>query len=72
MSDQGETALRPDPAAFGRSIPPGLGINLLVADVARSARFQAATAAFSWPVRTRQSASRAEKWTSVPVSSTRR
>ena len=41
MSDQGETALRPDPAAFGRSIPPGLGINLLVADVARSARFQA-------------------------------
>jgi hypothetical protein len=35
-----ETA-RPDPVAYGRSIPPGLGVNLLVENVDRSARFQA-------------------------------
>ena len=34
-------ARRPDPAAFGAAIPPGLGINLLVADVDRAARWQA-------------------------------
>lgn len=33
---------RPDAAAFGRALGPGLGINLLVADVERAARFQAA------------------------------
>lgn len=33
---------RPDPAAFGRSLGPGLGVNLLVADVAAAAAFQAA------------------------------
>jgi len=32
---------RPDPMTYGRGIPPGLGINLLVRDVDRSARFQA-------------------------------
>jgi catechol 2,3-dioxygenase-like lactoylglutathione lyase family enzyme len=32
---------RPDPMAYGRSIPSGLGINLLVRNVDRSARFQA-------------------------------
>ena len=41
MSDQVWKTTRPDPAAYGRRIPPGLGINLLVRDVARSARFQA-------------------------------
>jgi catechol 2,3-dioxygenase-like lactoylglutathione lyase family enzyme len=30
----------PDPITYGRSIPPGLGINLLVPNVERSARFQ--------------------------------
>lgn len=33
---------RPDPAAFGRALGPGLGVNLLVEDVERAARFQAA------------------------------
>lgn len=32
---------RPDPAAFGRGLGPGLGVNLLVTDVARTARWQA-------------------------------
>ena len=32
---------RPDAAAFGRGLPPGIGINLLVTDVERAARFQA-------------------------------
>jgi catechol 2,3-dioxygenase-like lactoylglutathione lyase family enzyme len=40
MSDDVETAERSDPAAYGRRIAAGLGINLLVRDVARSARFQ--------------------------------
>lgn len=31
---------RPDPAAFGRNLGPGLGVNLLVADVAAAAAFQ--------------------------------
>ena len=31
---------RPDPAAFGRGLRPGLGINLLVADVDASIAFQ--------------------------------
>ncbi len=35
-----ENAARPDPAAFGRSLGPGLGVNLLVADVAAAATFQ--------------------------------
>ncbi|MGF1445945.1 MAG: VOC family protein [Pikeienuella sp.] len=39
LPPQGEG--RPDPAAFGRSIPPGLGINLLVRDVEAAARWQA-------------------------------
>jgi hypothetical protein len=34
-----ETA-RPDPVAYGRSIPRGLGVNILVENVDRSARFQ--------------------------------
>lgn len=33
---------RPDAAAFGRGLGPGLGLNLLVAEVERAARFQAA------------------------------
>jgi uncharacterized glyoxalase superfamily protein PhnB len=33
---------RPDPVAYGRRMAVGLGINLLVRDVDRSARFQAA------------------------------
>jgi uncharacterized glyoxalase superfamily protein PhnB len=33
-------ANRPDPVAYGSGIPHGLGINLLVRDVDRSARFQ--------------------------------
>jgi len=33
---------RPDPAAFGRSLGPGLGVNLLVRDVAVAAAFQTA------------------------------
>ena len=37
-----EPRLRPDPAAFGRSLGPGLGVNLLVGDVAGAARFQEA------------------------------
>lgn len=37
-----EGAGRPDPAGFGRALGPGLGINLLVTDVERAARFQAA------------------------------
>jgi predicted enzyme related to lactoylglutathione lyase len=32
---------RPDPVAFGRSLGPGLGVNLLVPDVARAAAWQA-------------------------------
>ena len=32
---------RPDAEAYGRALPDGLGVNLLVADVPRSARFQA-------------------------------
>ncbi len=32
---------RPDPEAFGRSLGPGIGLNLLVSDIAGSARFQA-------------------------------
>jgi uncharacterized glyoxalase superfamily protein PhnB len=32
---------RPDPAAFGRGLAPGLGVNLLVRDVAAAARWQA-------------------------------
>lgn len=36
-----EGAGRPDPEAFGRGLGPGLGVNLLVRDVARAARFQA-------------------------------
>jgi len=36
---------RPDPDAFGRGLGPGIGLNLLVADVARAARFQAAVLA---------------------------
>ena len=35
-------ARRPDPMAFGRALPQGLGLNLLVADVEASARFAAA------------------------------
>lgn len=37
-----EGAGRPDPVAFGRAIPAGLGLNLLVRDVERAARWQAA------------------------------
>lgn len=33
---------RPDADAFGRALGPGIGINLLVADVEAAARFQAA------------------------------
>jgi len=36
-----EGANRPDPEAFGRNLGPGVGLNLLVSDVAESARFQA-------------------------------
>ena len=32
---------RPDPPSFGRALPPGIGLNLLVRDVEASARFQA-------------------------------
>ena len=32
---------RPEPKDYGRSIPAGLGINLLVRDVERAAKFQA-------------------------------
>jgi uncharacterized glyoxalase superfamily protein PhnB len=32
---------RPDPVSYGRGIPRGLGINLLVSSVERAARFQA-------------------------------
>ncbi len=32
---------RPDPVAFGRAIPPGLGLNLLVRDVAAALAWQA-------------------------------
>ncbi|MEO1328152.1 MAG: hypothetical protein AAFW46_00655 [Pseudomonadota bacterium] len=32
---------RPDPAAFGRGLAEGLGVNLLVRDVEAAARFQA-------------------------------
>jgi predicted enzyme related to lactoylglutathione lyase len=35
-----DTPTRPEPAVFGRSLGPGLGVNLLVADVAAAARFQ--------------------------------
>ncbi len=34
-------AARPDPMAFGRKLARGLGVNLLVTDVDRAARFQA-------------------------------
>lgn len=40
LPNEGEN--RPDPAAFGRGLGPGIGINLLVRDVERAARFQAA------------------------------
>lgn len=33
---------RPDPVAYGRAIPAGLGVNLLVRDVEAAARWQAA------------------------------
>jgi predicted enzyme related to lactoylglutathione lyase len=33
-------ASRPDPVAFGRALPQGLGVNLLVADVAGATAFQ--------------------------------
>lgn len=36
-----EGANRPDPAAHGRAMAPGFGVNLLVTDVARAARWQA-------------------------------
>lgn len=36
-----EAGTRPDPMAFGRALPPGLGANLLVPSVAASIRFQA-------------------------------
>lgn len=32
---------RPDPEAFGRALGPGLGVNLMMRDVAAAARFQA-------------------------------
>ena len=42
MSDYPEKgAARPYPDAFGRSLTPGIGVNLLVKDVDRAARFQA-------------------------------
>ena len=34
-------AARPDPMDFGRNLPTGLGVNLLVRDVEAAARFQA-------------------------------
>ena len=37
-----ELAERPDPVAFGRSLGPGLGVNLLVADVGAATAFHAA------------------------------
>ena len=37
-----EGANRPDADAFGRALGPGAGFNLLVTDVERAARFQAA------------------------------
>lgn len=37
-----EGAGRPDPEAYGRAMPSGFGVNLLVTDVARAARWQAA------------------------------
>jgi len=37
-----EGANRPNADAFGRALGPGIGINLLVADVEAAARFQAA------------------------------
>ena len=37
-----EGAGRPDPGAYGRAMRPGFGVNLLVAEVARSARWQVA------------------------------
>lgn len=37
-----EGAGRPDADAFGRALGPGIGLNLLVGDVAAAARFQAA------------------------------
>jgi len=36
---------RPDAEAFGRALGPGIGLNLLVADVEAAARFQAAVLA---------------------------
>lgn len=42
MTDHPEKeADRPDPDAFGRALPPGLGVNLLTPDVDRAARWQA-------------------------------
>jgi len=41
MTDSTSRFEPPDPNAFGRGIAAGLGINLLVRDVARSAAFQA-------------------------------
>jgi predicted enzyme related to lactoylglutathione lyase len=37
-----EGAGKPDADAFGRALGPGIGLNLLVSDVAAAARFQAA------------------------------
>jgi len=37
-----EGAGRPDPEAYGRALRAGFGVNLLVTDVARAARWQAA------------------------------
>ena len=42
MTDHPEKgAARPDPAAFGRAIAPGLGVNLLVREIDAAARFAA-------------------------------
>jgi hypothetical protein len=41
MSTPEKNSNRPDPMAYGQGIPRGLGVNLLVHDVNRSAGFQA-------------------------------
>ena len=41
MQDDITIGTRPDPEAFGRSLGPGLGINLLVRDVGRASDWQA-------------------------------
>lgn len=38
----GGPGVRPDPVAFGRAIPAGLGLNLLVRDVGRALAWQSA------------------------------